>query len=157
MTFPVEICALKMEVPEPSVMTGLHPRGPPGPLLQPSFLSCPVPERSVPWAAGMGQYQRMPGTLSNPCSSGVLESPDGFFVIVTVFPCSAPNTCYLSPADTSRDMESCHLGKPDIFFFFLSRNKLKEIHSPVSFGQIPVTNETARAVRTGRELAPVKC
>lgn len=155
MTFPVEICALKMEVPEPSVMTGLHPRGPPGPLLQPSFFSCAVPERSVPWAAGMGQYQRMPGTLSDPCGSGALESADGFFVVVTVFPCCAQHLLPLSPADTSRDVESCHLGKSDIFFF-LSRNKSKEIYSPVTFGRIPVTNKKARAVRMGRELAPVK-
>lgn len=89
MTFPVEICALKMEVPEPSVMTGLHPRGPPGPLLHPPFSLVLCPKGPVPWAAGMGQYQRMPGTLSGPCGSGVLDSPDGFFVVVTVFPCCA--------------------------------------------------------------------
>lgn len=58
MTFPMEICALKMEVPEPSVMTGLHPRGPPGPLLHPPFSLVLCPKGPVPWAAGMGQYQK---------------------------------------------------------------------------------------------------
>lgn len=84
MTFPVEICAWKMEVPEPSVMTGLHPRDLQDPFCTLLFLLCCA--RKVPF---LGQHQRMPGTLSDPYGSGALESPGSFSVVVTVFPCCA--------------------------------------------------------------------
>lgn len=47
--------------------------------------------RKVPFLGQLawGSTRRMPGTLSDPCGSGALESPDGFFAVVIVFPCCA--------------------------------------------------------------------
>lgn len=91
----------------------------------PSFFSCALPERSRSlgsWhgAVPEGCLAPSPTPAAQVCLTHLMVSLSSLlsFHAVPRKPCCPQHLLPLSPSGTSRDVESCHLGKSDFFSFF---------------------------------------